>query len=117
MPENVTMSIQDRRLMLESRDLLLPVNHAIDLFFTSLSQQKGIDTIAIIFSGMGKDGTKGVEAIAARGGLIIVQDPLTAQYPAMPTHVIEAGYADLILSPKQMPQQIQAYVEGFNFNF
>lgn len=112
MPENTTMTIEDNRLKLKKRDLALPLNHAIDIFFTSLSQQKEIDTIAIIFSGMGRDGRKGAEAIAESGGLIIVQDPLTAQHPSMPAHVMKGRYADLILSPKDMPQHIRDYVEA-----
>jgi two-component system CheB/CheR fusion protein len=62
---------------------------------------------------MGQDGTKGAEAIAQSGGYIIVQEPLTARYPSMPVHIIDSGYAHLIIAPKEMPAAIVDYVQNY----
>jgi two-component system CheB/CheR fusion protein len=113
LPENKTMRIRNGRLYLKQRDLDLKTNQAIDIFFTSLSQERNIKSIAIIFSGMGQDGTKGIEAIAHSGGYVIVQDPLTASYPSMPAHVIDSGYADQIMAPSEMPAAIVNYVANY----
>ncbi|MDO7742571.1 MAG: hypothetical protein MUP99_02325, partial [Pedobacter sp.] len=62
--------------------------------------------IAIVLSGMGVDGTKGVQALAEAGGYIIAQKPLSAQESSMPLNVIKKGFVDDILNPKQMPGAI-----------
>ena len=59
---------------------------------------------------MGEDGTKGVKAIAENGGYIIVQTLTSADQDSMPASVIADGYANQILTPKQMPQAIIDYV-------
>jgi len=110
MPENKVMSILDGNLILTKRDLSIKVNMAIDIFFTSLAKDTIFKKIAVILSGMGEDGTKGVKAIAENGGYIIAQSPNSADEDSMPTSIIAAGYANQILSPKQMPQAIIDYV-------
>ncbi len=110
MPENKVMSILDGNLILTKRDLSIKVNMAIDIFFTSLAEDTIFKKIAVILSGMGKDGTKGVKAIAENGGYIIAQSPNSADEDSMPTSIIAAGYANQILAPKQMPQAIIDYV-------
>ena len=110
MPENTVMSIEGGKLILTKRDLSIKVNMAIDIFFSSLAKDTVFKKIAIILSGMGKDGTKGVKAIAESGGYIIVQAPDSAGEDSMPTSVIAEGYANEVLLPKQMPQAIINHV-------
>jgi two-component system CheB/CheR fusion protein len=110
MPENKTMSILNGRLMLTARDHSLKVNLAIDIFFSSLAKDTHFNKIAIILSGMGKDGTKGVAAIAKNGGFVIAQTPSSSDEQSMPLHVIADGYAHRVLSPKDIPQAIIDYV-------
>ncbi|CAM3931768.1 CheB methylesterase [Pedobacter westerhofensis] len=106
MPENKTMTIDEGNLILTDRDLSVKVNNAIDMFFVSLAEDTLFRKIAIIFSGMGKDGTKGVKALAKAGAYIIAQTPDTAGEESMPESVIAAGYINAILDPKYMPQAI-----------
>lgn len=111
MPENKVMSINNGSLILTERDLSIKVNMAIDIFFKSLAADTVFKKIAVILSGMGEDGTKGVKMIAKAGGYIIAQIPESAAENSMPISVIISGYADEILSPKQMPQAIMDYVK------
>lgn len=111
MPENKVMSIHNGELMLKPRDLSLKVNKAIDIFFLSLAEDTQFEKIAIILSGMGDDGSKGVKAISDKGGYIIAQAPVSADESSMPRAAISAGFVDLILEPKQMPEAIIKYIQ------
>jgi len=106
MPENKTMSILAGNLILTDRDLSVKTNKAIDIFFLSLANDTEFKKIAIIFSGMGDDGTIGVKALAKAGGYIIAQTPDTADHASMPASVIEGGYINAVLDIKQMPDAI-----------
>ncbi|HET7539831.1 MAG TPA: chemotaxis protein CheB [Polyangiaceae bacterium] len=81
----------------------------IDDFFRSLAEEQRERAICVIMSGMGSNGAAGAQALKAVGGLCIAQDPDTAQFPSMPRHLIDAGYADFILPPAEMPEVFIAY--------
>lgn len=104
-----TMTIKDGRLHLGER--LEKPRHArpIDDFFKSLAEEQRQRAICIILSGMGSNGAAGAQAIKAVGGLCIAQEPETAQFPSMPRHLIDAGYADFILRVEEMPDALIAY--------
>jgi two-component system, chemotaxis family, CheB/CheR fusion protein len=94
----------------EHRGLRLP----IDIFFRSLAADQGERAVAIILSGSGSDGTLGLQAIHAAGGLSLAQDPATAGYDGMPQSAINTGLVDLVLPPEQMPAQLLIYVKQFS---
>lgn len=104
-----TISIRAGRLHLGA-PLGKPMHsRPIDDFFKSLAEEQRERAIAIIMSGMGSNGSAGSQAIKAVGGLCIAQDPDSAKFPSMPRHLIDAGYADYILAPKDMPEAILSY--------
>jgi two-component system, chemotaxis family, CheB/CheR fusion protein len=113
MPENKVMTIDGVKLILKPRDLSVKVNRAIDIFFKSLADNHSFNMIAVILSGMGKDGTEGIKAISKNGGVVIAQEPSSAKEESMPEGVIDSGYADFILNPKKMPERIIRIVEAF----
>jgi two-component system CheB/CheR fusion protein len=87
-PPNKYLSISGGVLhlseLVEPRGVRLP----IDFFLRSLADDQQEKAIAIILSGTGSDGTLGIKAIKAHGGLSIVQDPETAQHAGMPRSAI-----------------------------
>jgi two-component system CheB/CheR fusion protein len=83
----------------------------IDDFLRSLAEEQRECAIAVILSGMGSNGAAGAQAIKAVGGLCVAQDPESAAFPSMPRHLIDAGYADYILKPADMPETLLAYAE------
>lgn len=115
MPEGKNMTIAGGRLMLKDREVSMP-NTAIDIFFNALAEDQKNKSIAVVLSGKGSDGTKGVAAIKKAGGMVIVQDPSSAEYESMPSHVIESGNYDYILSPKLIPHQIAKYIKQITLN-
>ena len=84
-------------------------NRPVDDFFKSVADEQRERAIAIIMSGMGSNGTAGSQAIKAVGGLCIAQDPESAQFPSMPRHLIDTGYADFIVPPAEMPEVLLQY--------
>ncbi len=92
-------------------------NRPVDDFFRSLAEEQRERAICVVLSGMGSNGTAGAQAVKAVGGLCIAQDPDSAQFPSMPRHLIDAGYADYILAPADIPEVLlgyagQPYVRG-----
>jgi len=82
----------------------------IDFFFRSLAEGKKEQAIGIVLSGTGSDGTMGVRAIKAEGGMVMAQTPESSEYDGMPRSVIDIGMADYILPPEEMSAQLIAYV-------
>ena len=81
----------------------------VDDFFKSLSEEQRERAICIIMSGMGSNGTAGAQAIKSVGGICIAQDLESAQFPSMPRHLIDSGYADYVLKPREMPEILIGY--------
>lgn len=80
----------------------------IDAFLESLALQQGPRPIAVILSGTGMDGTAGAICIRQAGGIVIVQDPLTALHDSMPDAVIRRGIHDHVLPVAAIGQQLLA---------
>ena len=59
-------------------------HNPIDRFFESLAGDRGHDAIGVVLSGTASDGTRGLEAIKAAGGITFAQDEKTAGYDGMP---------------------------------
>ena len=85
--------------------------YPIDRFFISLAHQRREKAIGIILSGMGTDGSRGVDAIKEYGGLILVQSPESAQFTGMPKAVLRYDVADLVASPEQLARRLVSMVE------
>ena len=68
-----------------------------DVLLHSLADDCGERAVGVILSGTGTDGTLGLAAIKARGGLVIAQDPVEAGYDGMPQSAIATGAVDLVL--------------------
>lgn len=60
----------------------------LDAFLASLAHTQGENAVAILFSGTGEDGVKGLQQVQAQGGLVFVQDPDEAAHPALPRRAL-----------------------------
>ncbi|MDP1785152.1 MAG: chemotaxis protein CheB, partial [Sulfuricurvum sp.] len=89
----------------------------IDFFFRSLAQDQHERAIGIILTGTGSDGTQGIRAIKKEGGMVIVQDPTSAEYDGMPRSAVATGLVDYELSPSEMSTQLIAYATHALGNF
>jgi two-component system CheB/CheR fusion protein len=105
-PSKKVLTLSNGFLKLHDKDRHQVPNNGIDIFFESLAQEKGKNAVGIVLSGTGTDGTKGIEAIKKSGGLVIVQDPTTADFDGMPTSAIQSGHADIILPPELIAEEL-----------
>jgi PAS domain S-box-containing protein len=78
----------------------------IDELLLSLSLEAQDRTVAVILSGAGTDGARGVQAVRKAGGTVFIQDPATAEYPAMPLAAINTGQIDGVLTPDNIAREI-----------
>jgi two-component system CheB/CheR fusion protein len=102
-PPSKEMIIADGRLLLSERELKLDLTLPIDVFFRSLAQDCGERAIGIVLSGGGSDGSRGILDIHEAGGVVLVQDEASAQFDGMPRTARDAGVAQWVLAPDEMP--------------
>lgn len=79
---------------------------AIDAMFTTAAKSLGPSALAVVLSGMGKDGLVGARAIVAAGGSVLVQDKASSAVWGMPGAVVEAELAAAVLSPPALAVEI-----------
>ena len=84
--------------------------HPVDVLFASIATEQRERAIAIVLSGTGNNGTEGLKAIRAEGGMSLVQTPETAKFDGMPRSAIAADMADHVLAPEAMPEAVLRYV-------
>ena len=72
------------------------------------SPDPGERAIGVVLSGTGRDGTEGLRAIQAAGGITFAQDPSTAQFDEMPRSAIAAGVGRVGAAPPQIADELAA---------
>lgn len=70
---------------------------SIDFFFRALAADQGSQALAVVLSGTASDGSEGLRAIKAEGGVTFAQAPLTAKFGGMPDAAIRTGAVDFAL--------------------
>ncbi|WP_332449241.1 chemotaxis protein CheB [Methanoculleus sp.] len=112
-PPNTDLTIQKGILNLEepsrSRGMRLPIDH----FFRRLAQDQDSKAVGILLSGMGHDGVLGLRSLKERLGTVMVQDPITAEFPSMPRSVIVSGLADYIAPAGELPKLLVNYIQSY----
>lgn len=78
----------------------------VDRFLTALAQDQHEGAVGVVLSGTGSDGTLGLTAIKAEGGITIAQDPATAQHDGMPHSAIAAGCVDFVRPPDGIAREL-----------
>ncbi|MCA1908572.1 MAG: PAS domain S-box protein [Magnetospirillum sp.] len=109
LPPGKTLVIRDGRLRLTAKDTRQGIVLPIDIFLHSLALECASMAAAVILSGTGSDGTRGVRAIHEHGGMVLVQDPETARFDGMPRSAMNTGIVDDVLAPEDIGQRLCAY--------
>ncbi|MDP2440495.1 chemotaxis protein CheB [Rhodoferax sp.] len=91
----------------EARGLRQP----IDFFFKSLADDRQHNSIGVVLSGMGSDGTIGLRAIRQAGGASFAQSPASAQFDSMPRSAIDADVVDAVAPADELPAKVIAFVK------
>ncbi len=106
-PGDYHLTAQQRSIVLNAGPKVHHVRPAVDVMLYSLADSN-YRVIAVILTGMGKDGVAGVKRLKERkpGSIIIVQDPDTAVMPGMPEAVISGGCYDEIVPLSELATRI-----------
>ena len=93
-PPNADIALERNSLLLVPREESRKPHLSIDFLFDTLATQRGPQAIGVVLSGSGSDGTEGLRAIKAGGGITFAQSPQTAKFGDMPLSAIRAGVVD-----------------------
>lgn len=107
----------DRHLLVEDHQIRLGIGPrengsrpAIDPLFRSIAQAHGPNAIGVVLSGALFDGTSGLLAIKAQGGIAIVQDPDEAACPSMPRSALDNVSVDHVARTAELPALLESLV-------
>lgn len=102
MPPGVEMILAGNQLLLTEKDPVAKLTFPIDHFFRSLAREYGNRAVAVVLSGTGSDGSRGIVDVQAAGGLVLVQDEESAKFSGMPSSALHAGVDARTVRPRQM---------------
>lgn len=110
-PPNCEVTVSKGVLRLRKPTYSIGPKPSVDQLFVSIAEDRGENCIGIILSGTGSDGSHGIRAIRAAGGLTVAQEEKTAKYNGMPHAAIETGCVDLILPPDKIGSEISRILQ------
>lgn len=87
-----------------------PLRPSVDVMFRSVAEVYGGDSLGVILTGMGNDGTAGSKTLKAKGTKIVAQDEATCVVYGMPRMAVEAGVVDIVLPLHEIAYQIERMV-------
>jgi two-component system CheB/CheR fusion protein len=104
MAPGVCLSMSDGHIRVEERGggRNLPIDH----FLRSLADDNTSKAIGIVLSGTASDGTLGLKAVKAEGGITFAQEPSSAKFDGMPRSAIAAGVVDFVLAPAEIAKRL-----------
>ncbi|MCH8815347.1 MAG: chemotaxis response regulator protein-glutamate methylesterase [Chloroflexi bacterium] len=97
---------QGRRVALNDDPTECGVRPAVNVTMESVVKVYGADTIGVVLTGMGSDGTRGAGLIKAAGGQVIAQDESTCVVYGMPKSVADAGYVDRVVKLNRIAAEV-----------
>jgi two-component system CheB/CheR fusion protein len=94
LPPGKEMIIREKRLLLSDKERAHGLTLPIDQFFRSLALDLGPDAVAVVLSGSGSDGSRGIREIKRMGGRVFVENPDSAKFDGMPLSALATGIVD-----------------------
>jgi len=83
---------------------------SVDVLFRSAAREFGASVLAVVLTGMGKDGLLGAAALHQRGARVMAQNEASSVVWGMPGYVAEAGLAQVQLGPVELGREIATRV-------
>jgi two-component system, chemotaxis family, protein-glutamate methylesterase/glutaminase len=97
----------DRTLAVEDGRRIDHVRSSANPLFESAAELFGPNVVAVVLSGSGRNGARGVAAIKERGGTVLVQNQSTSQYFEMPAAAIQTGAVDFVLPADEIGEALE----------
>ncbi len=111
-PGDVHMEVENERIRFSNGPLVNNCRPSVDVMFKSVAREYGNQAMAVLLTGMGRDGAEGMMAIKQRNGATLVQDEKSSVIFGMPKSAVELGAADKIVTLKEIPDEIVKLVGG-----
>jgi two-component system CheB/CheR fusion protein len=108
---NSTLTIKGNFLITEKPKEAHGHRSPIDIFFKSLAEQEKGESIGIILSGAGSDGSIGIKAIKEAGGLTFAQSLESSKYDGMPRNAVKTGMVDFVMDIESMSEELVKYIK------
>lgn len=108
-PADYHLLVDDDHVTLSTEARVLHARPSIDVMFESAAESHRKRVIGVVLTGASRDGVQGAQAIKRHGGLILVQEPSTAESKVMPAAVLGAVAVDRVLQLPQIAQVLQLY--------
>ncbi|MEH1901292.1 MAG: chemotaxis protein CheB [Nostoc sp.] len=105
-PPNTKMILSGGVLQLTPREKVQGKYMPGDAFFISLAADRGHKAIAVVLSGADGDGSLGLKAIKAAGGVTFAQCEDTAKFDSMPNTAVATGNVDFVLPPGKIAEEL-----------
>jgi two-component system chemotaxis response regulator CheB len=96
-PPGYHLLVEDSHFALSTDTPVCYARPSIDVLFQSAAEAYNECVVGVILTGANQDGAEGVVAVKEHGGLVLVQDPKTAEAREMPEAAIAATKADMVL--------------------
>ncbi len=111
-PASRFLTVERGRCRLHEIKTSTHIQTSVDALFRSLAEDQRDRAAGVVLSGMGTDGTLGIGAIKDQLGLVLVQDPATAQFDGMPQSAAATGLADHVAPAAELPGLLLGHLES-----
>ena len=111
-PSNRDVAVRGDRLVVSDPPPRFGPSPSIDRLFESIAREWRQQGVAVVLSGTGSDGARGVAQVRAAGGLTFAQLPETARFDAMPRAAISLGGATNILETGAIGLKLNSVAEN-----
>lgn len=96
-PDHHLLVNVDGTLSLTQSKLVNFVRPSADILFDSVATVYKNRAIAVVLTGTGHDASEGIKNIKSMGGIVIIEDPKTAEFKGMPNAAVQTGKVDFIV--------------------
>jgi two-component system chemotaxis response regulator CheB len=100
------------RVTVEPPDPNLRYVPSVDRMFETASESMAADLLAVVLTGMGGDGGRGVRVVKQRAGRVLAESAETAVIFGMPNEAISTGCVDEVLPLAKMPEAIERFARS-----
>jgi two-component system chemotaxis response regulator CheB len=111
-PDRHLLVNADGTLSLSKAELVHFLRPSADLLFESVAASFKDRAIAVVLTGTGSDGARGLQAIKKMGGTVVSQDEGTSEFFGMPSAAIQTGLVDFVLPLNEMAPALMTLVRG-----
>lgn len=111
-PADKHLTLSDGRIRLTDAPEVHSCRPSVDVLFHSVAKEVGSKAIAVLMTGMGRDGALGMLAIRQAGGMTIAQDESTSLVYGMPREAARLNAAKDVLPLPEIPRTLSSLVES-----